>query len=124
MSAYREKLPPPNDPTAFELLCLDLWSDIWSIDAGAQVNGRSGQPQAGVDFFGRHRGRLVGVQCKQKDGQRTKVTTQELDIEVKKALKFKPKLDKFILATSGPRDVKIQKHARQMTVRHRLRRLF
>src|ERR1700676_2598167 len=67
MSADIERWDPPNDPTAFESLCLELWRDIWN-DPNAQKNGRSGQPQAGVDVFGQHDGKWAGVQCKQKDG--------------------------------------------------------
>ena len=67
MSADSEWWPPPNEPAAFESLCLDLWREIWN-DPGAQKNGRSGQAQAGVDVFGVHSGRQMGVQCKQKDG--------------------------------------------------------
>lgn len=82
MSAAIERWEPPNDPTAFESLCLDLWREVWH-DLSAQKNGRSGQPQAGVDVFGQHEGKWVGVQCKQKHGLvRRKVTVQELEAEV------------------------------------------
>ena len=68
MSSDIERWEPPNDPTAFESLCLYLWKDIWQ-DSGAQKNGRRGQKQDGVDIFGREKGQLIGVQCKQKDGR-------------------------------------------------------
>ena len=29
MSANIERSEPPNDATAFEFLCLDVWKDIW-----------------------------------------------------------------------------------------------
>src|SRR5580704_16960462 len=103
MSADIERGDPPNDPTAFESLCLDLWSDIWQDHA--QKNGRSGQPQAGVDVYGQHQGKWIGVQCKQKDGLlRHKLTFRELDEEVAAARKFEPALCGFILATTRPRD--------------------
>jgi hypothetical protein len=109
MSADDERYPPPNDPTAFEALCLDLWKEIWD-DPGAQKNGRSGQPQAGVDVFGVFGDRRMGVQCKQKEGLlRTELTIGELEQEVEKALGFKPPLDTFIVATSGPTDVKARR---------------
>ncbi len=38
MNADSETYPPPNEPAAFESLCLDLWKDIWS-DPGARKNG-------------------------------------------------------------------------------------
>ena len=92
MSADIERWEPPNDPTAFESLCLDLWRDIWH-DSNAQKNGRSGQPQAGVDVFGQHEGKWVGVQCKQKDGLLwSKVTVKELEAEVEAAKQFNPPL--------------------------------
>src|ERR1035438_4402625 len=124
MSAGTETLPPPNEPGAFESLCLDLWKEIWR-DPGAQKNGRRGQPQAGVDVYGQQDGRWVGVQCKQKDGQlRSKVTVKELEREVSEALTFKPKLTAFILATSGPTDGKVQQRARELTDQHRAKGLF
>jgi hypothetical protein len=68
MSSDIERWEPPNDATAFESLCLDLWKDIWQ-DSGAQKHGRRGQKQDGVDIFGYEKGALVGIQCKQKDGR-------------------------------------------------------
>ncbi len=107
--------PPPDDPSAFESLCLDLYKEIWG-DSGAQKNGRSGQGQSGVDVFGKGRdGQPVGVQCKQKSGMlRTKLTAAELKEEVKKASDFRPPLRLFIVATTGPRDKAIQARAREL----------
>ena len=116
MTADHEQLLPPDDPAVFESLCLDLFRDVWGEDSGAQKNGRSGQPQAGVDVFGRSGGGWVGIQCKQKDGLlRTRVTVGELEQEVAAARGFKPPLSRFILATTGPRDAKVQKRARELT---------
>ena len=115
MSSDQEQLLPPNEPTTFESLCLDLWREIWG-DPGAQKNGRSGQPQAGVDIFGRAAEGWVGVQCKQKDGLlRTSVTAAELAAEVTAARSFTPRLRRFLLATSGPRDARLQERARELT---------
>ena len=124
MSADIERWEPPNDATAFESLCLDLWRDIWH-DPNAQKNGRSGQPQAGVDVFGQHQGNWVGVQCKLKDGLlRSKVRVKELEAEVEAAKQFKPPLANFILATTGPRDAKVQERARNLTEEHKPQGLF
>ena len=123
MSADIERWDPPNDPTAFESLCLDLWRDIWQEHA--QKNGRSGQPQAGVDVFGQRQGMWIGVQCKQKDGMlRRKVTITELDEEVAAAKRFTPPLSTFILATTGSRDVALQQRARELTEQHRDQGIF
>jgi len=119
MSVDIERWEPPNDPTAFESLCLDLWREIWH-NPSAQKNGRSGQPQAGVDVFGQHQGKWEGVQSKQKDGLlRSKVTIKELEEEVEAAKQFNPPLANFILATTGPRDAKVQERARELTEEHK-----
>jgi hypothetical protein len=124
MSADIERWDPPNDPTAFESLCLDLWREIWNYP-DPQKNGRSGQPQAGVDVCGQHEGKWAGVQCKQKDGLLwSKVTVKELEAEVEAAKQFNPPLESFILATTGPRDAKVQKRAREFIEKHKQKGLF
>lgn len=124
MSSDIERWEPPNDATAFESLCLDLWKDIWQ-DSGAQKHGRRGQKQDGVDIFGREKHKLVGVQCKQKDGHLwAKVTEAELEAEVEAARRFRPKLARFILATTAPRDAALQRKANQLTEQHRQQKLF
>src|SRR5260221_4482211 len=118
------ELPPPSNPDVFESLCLDLWKDVWQ-DAEAKKNGRRGQNQDGVDIFGRNSGKWIGVQCKQKNGLlRTRLTSKELEDEVKDACNFKPALHQFILATSGPRDGIVQERARQLTDEHHSKGLF
>ena len=124
MSAHSESLLPPNDPADFESLCLDIWQAIWH-DPGAQKNGRKGQPQTGVDVFGRDYNEWVGIQCKQKDGLlRSKVTAKELEEEVRNANNFEPPLSKFILATTGPADEAMQRRARELTEKHHAKGLF
>ncbi len=115
--------PPPEEPAAFESLCLDLWREIWS-DPGAQKNGRLGQAQAGVDVFGVHQGRQMGVQCKQRGGLHSHVTVKELEHEVEQALGFRPPLDTFILATIGPADARLQERARELSKELRSRGFF
>jgi tetratricopeptide (TPR) repeat protein len=124
MSSDIERWEPPNDSTAFESLCLDLWKDIWQ-DSDAQKNGRRGQRQDGVDIFGHENGSVVGVQCKQKDGRLwAKVTPGELEAEVEAARRFEPKLARFILATTALRDTAVQQRANQLTEQHEKAGLF
>jgi tetratricopeptide (TPR) repeat protein len=124
MSSDIERWEPPNDATAFESLCLDLWKDIWR-DSDAQKNGRRGQHQDGVDIFGHENGSVVGVQCKQKDGRLwAKVSPGELEAEVKAAQRFQPKLARFILATTASRDTAVQRRANQLTEQHKQAGLF
>src|SRR5262249_47073679 len=84
-------------------------------DPHTQLNGRTGQPQHGVDIFGyrnRDPRRLVGIQCKNLDSE---ITVEELETELEKALLFKPFLSEFILVTTAPRDERIQRRARELT---------
>lgn len=105
-------LEPPADPVEFESLCLDLFRDIWD-DPGAKKNGRSGQKQDGVDVYGRTSEGWVGVQCKQRDRRlRSGLTCEELKEEVAQAENFEPKLSRFVVATTGPRDARILSCAR------------
>lgn len=120
------QVPPPANWQDFESLCSELWRQLWN-DPDTQKHGRQGQPQHGVDVYGRPRQRSVwaGVQCKGKDNYTNQVVTAaELKREVKNALQFTPKLSRFILATTGPRDAKIQKLARNLTEQNRQKGLF
>ncbi|SAK53958.1 hypothetical protein AWB77_01486 [Caballeronia fortuita] len=127
MSSFDDfQIPPPADWQKFERFCRDLFSAHWA-DPSAQQNGRGGQQQNGVDCFGRNwtTGELEGVQCKGKDGRYDKaLTVDELTKEVGKALTFKPRLSRFILATSGQADAKVQQVAREISVQHRAKGLF
>lgn len=84
-------------------------------DPNTQMNGRDGQPQHGVDIYGRRAtdGKLVGVQCKKRLAE--KITSSELRNELANAKMFKPAIDEFILATTAGRDNTIQECARLLT---------
>ena len=87
----------------------------------AEMNGRAGQAQAGVDVYGTNAitGKIEGVQCKGKDGRYGhSVTKAELRKEVGKAFKFKPALSCYYLVTSGVADVAVQEEARLITEEH------
>jgi tetratricopeptide (TPR) repeat protein len=120
------QVPPPCNWQDFESLCRDLWSRIWG-DKNAQTNGRNGQQQNGVDIFGRDNvsGELQGIQCKLKNNRLGgKITNKELLEEVEKAKRFKPKLAKFILATTAQSDARIQEKAREITENNMRKNLF
>jgi tetratricopeptide (TPR) repeat protein len=83
-------------------------------DSSTQMNGRSGQPQCGVDVYGYREAKidaLVGIQCKLSSQP---LTSDELTVEVRKARQFKPALSEFILVSTAPRDAKIQEVARRI----------
>ena len=110
-------IPPPADWEDFEDLCRDLWALLWD-DPDTRKHGRRGQPQAGVDVYGRpQRGsKWNGVQCKLKSQiAGTQLTRAEILAEVKKARRFKPALAGFTLATTAPRDVGVEAIVREVT---------
>lgn len=114
MKLRKLKIFPLTDEDEFENLCLCLWKRILG-DPNAQLNGRRGQRQHGVDLFGRKSNSLdwVGVQCKvRSDG-----ILAESDIidDVEKAKHFNPRLSELIFATTAPRDAKLQTFVRTLT---------
>ncbi|ROT46746.1 SAVED domain-containing protein [Pusillimonas sp. NJUB218] len=126
MSLSSYNLPAPSDWQAFERFTRDLFSAVWN-DPRAQMNGRNGQPQSGVDVFGINvrTDSLEGVQCKGKDARYGhSVTIDELKSEVSKALTFSPALSHYYLVTSGVADVKVQEEARRINDTHKKAGLF
>lgn len=114
------QLPPPADWQAFERFTRDLFAAHWNYPT-AEMNGRAGQAQAGVDVYGINftTGKLEAVQCKGKDGRYGhSVTKEELRAEVDKALTFKPQPSHYYLVTSGAADVAVQEEARQISAAH------
>jgi hypothetical protein len=111
------RLPMPQNWQDFESICHRLWIEIWN-DPSAKKNGRQGQPQCGVDIFGKpiYNNMYSGIQCKDKNFQLGSLLEEnELIEECNKAIQFRPKLESFILATTSLRDVNIQKQARLLT---------
>lgn len=125
MSLPTKQYPPPGTWEEFESLCADLYELIWK-DPGTERHGRQGQPQGGVDIYGRPDGKnYTGVQCKKKDiWPAKKLTTDEIDEEVEKAKTWKPGLKHFIMATTAPNDEKVQAHARTITEAHKKKKIF
>ena len=116
-------LPPPANSTDFERLCRALFARHWGI-SGAQLHGRSGQRQHGVDFFGTNaNGQTNGGQSK-LHALPAELSESEVRDEVEKAKGFQPPLHQFVIATSSKRDASIQKLARQITSEHRAKGLF
>lgn len=107
-------LPKPTNWQDFERSTWALARCVLE-DPDAQMNGRQGQAQNGVDVFGTRKrdGKRVGVQCKKHWEE--EVTEKELKAELAKAIGFSPPIDVFILATTAPRDAGIQEVARKLT---------
>lgn len=117
-------LCPPQRWQDFEELTLEVARKIFD-ELGAHANGRQGQPQCGVDiFFEVNRERKTGVQCKRRDDRpdmpSTTLTFGEVKHEADNAVCFKPHLSFFIVATTGYRDVDLQKLVREENERRKL----
>lgn len=107
-------LPRPKDWQDLERATRELFACVLG-DPLTQLHGRLGQPQCGVDVYGRRGGQggdWVGVQCKLSVDP---ITEAELKNELGKAERFVPVISEFHLVTTSPRDVRIQEIARQIT---------
>jgi hypothetical protein len=110
------RLRIPKNWQDFEMLCHKLWRDFWN-DPNAQRNGRAGQPQAGVDVWGKpaYLDFYAGVQCKDKDSRLGSIlSTGDIDSECRKAVTFEPPIEEFTIATTACRDAEIQAYTRNL----------
>ncbi len=111
----KKQLSKPENWQDFERLCKKLWGEIWEVPNKIKRNGRSGQPQNGVDIYAIPNGEnsYWGIQCKGKDDYTdSKLTEEEIDSEILKAKNFNPKLDVFIFATTANKHSKIEEYIR------------
>ena len=110
------QIAKPVNEQDFERACEVLARCILK-DPNAQLHGRRGQRQHGVDIFGRRdrrSNRVVGVQCKLK-GVGKSLSEKEVKAEVEKALTFEPLLSEFIIVTTAPDDAKLQRLALELS---------
>jgi hypothetical protein len=110
------RLRIPKNWQDFEMLCHKLWRDFWN-DPNAQRNGRAGQPQAGVDVWGKpaYLDFYAGVQCKDRDSTLGSILSKnDIDTECRKAMTFEPPIEEFTIATTACRDVEIQTYTRTL----------
>ena len=106
------QISKPCDEQDFERICAVLFKCLIN-DPGIDGQGRRGQQQFGVDIIGFRDGdsnQIVGIQCKLK-GQNKRLTENEVRAEVKKALQFRPSLSEYIIATTAPKDAKLDRLA-------------
>lgn len=114
---------PPKNWQDFETLCLKLWGEIWNIPHEIDFNSDNSQGQNGVDIYGPIDGGLSynGIQCKNKklnliDGKPNRISITDIETEIEKAKSFQPSLSKLIIATSLPKDQKIEEYVRTKSV--------
>lgn len=111
----KKSIRPPENWQDFETLCKKLFGEIWGCSMTIKKNGRLGQPQSGVDVYGKPKGEKEywGIQCKGKDNYSdSKLTKSEIEEEIKKALLFEPELATFVFATTALKDIEIEKFIR------------
>ena len=111
----------------FQSFCLKLIRRVWN-DAYAQTHARQGQEQHGADITGSDYVNSLNnaaVQCKGTESNKLRVlSTSDIDSEVNKAKFFSPKLDLLIIAYSGERDGKLQRHVSALNLDHHEKSLF
>ena len=106
------RIPEPKGWDEFEDITLSAMRIRWN-SWDLSKHGRQGQKQNGVDIYGENsKGEYVGVQCK---NTLKELTEALIDNEIKLAAKFTPKIARLYIATTAPRDAKIQKYVRGMS---------
>ncbi|MBY3495345.1 tetratricopeptide repeat protein [Rhizobium laguerreae] len=109
----------PANYADFETSCMRLAEKYFSTP-NALKNGRTGQPQKGVDVWGyrnRDMRRPFGVQCKLKTTG-ADLTEAEVREEWAKALEFRTSIDEFFIWTTANNDVEMEELARELALEH------
>jgi len=122
---------PPKNWQDFETLCLKIWGEIWNIPHEIEFNSDNAQGQNGVDIYGPIDGGLSynGIQCKNKklnliDVKPNRISVGDVKAEIEKAKSFQPSLSKLIIATSLPKDQKVEEYVRIQSVENLKNGLF
>lgn len=119
MSTITQAFQPPLYWQQFEDLTEGVFRVLYD-DRRPTKFARVGQPQQGVDVYGRENGtgRLIDIQCKRMDELDEHnqprpggaVTKKIIKAELDKANGFKPALHTWVLATTAKRDANIQRY--------------
>jgi hypothetical protein len=110
-------IPIPKNHADFERKAVVLFREILK-DPSVKRLGRDGQEQFGVDLIGYRDekvSKIVGIQCKKKAPTST-LTADEVCAEVKKALKYSPKLQEYIIITSAKNDTALDQLAQKLSL--------
>lgn len=104
-------IPLPTAWDSFEEISRDALAIKWQ-SSNLTRNGRQGQRQHGVDFYGENDlGQLVGVQCKLVSA----LSMAEIEEEIAKAESFTPSLHVYYIATTVPPDAPLQEQVRLLS---------
>lgn len=113
------ELPRISNEVSFEEFCKDLWKDILK-DYTVERYGTRGQSQDGVDVACISKDEIIGIQCKRVET----LTKSKIDTEINLAKNFKPKLDKYIIATTLKKDKNLQTHVYNRLIENEHNGLF
>jgi len=121
-----KQMQKPENWQDFETLCKKL---RWEIRKCPEIkkNWRSWQKQYGVDVYWvpKCENGYYWIQCKGKDEYvHAQLTKEEVDLELKKAMEFAPKLQKLYFATTANKDVNIEEYVRKKDLENRAKWLF
>jgi hypothetical protein len=98
----------------FESIVKDGMALAWNSPT-LQRNGRPGQQQDGVDIFGPdYLGRPIAIQCK-RYRKELKFSTVEAEVERAGRFQSEGRLSCLYLATTAPRDAKLQRKVRALS---------
>jgi len=108
----------PNNWQDFENMCKELL-DLEYPHQYIKTKKNTTLPQNGVDSYKQLPNCCIGVQSKKKDLDVGKaVTIKDIKEEIRKAKKFSPKLNKYIIITSLPIDSKTETFSRRVNQRY------
>lgn len=114
-------IPAPRGWSEFEEIVASCLRIRWSNKNISRI-GRSGQSQHGVDIYGNDDlGRRAGVQCKLFEGN---LNPNVVIKEVQKAERFLPYLDIYYIATTAPRDTKLQQKINELSEERKMNHKF
>ena len=102
------KIPPLKTWDQFQKMVCELFREIWQ-DPHAQEFGRQGQKQDGIDIIGRRSSNheYEAVQATIE----SPLTKKKIENDFESSKKLGLKIDCFIIASTSPRDVELQKYA-------------
>ncbi|SDY99203.1 hypothetical protein [Nitrosomonas sp. Nm33] len=105
-------IPSPKSWEEFQEITLSAAKLRWKTDKFFG-NGRGGQRQKGVDVYGTTLdGQLVGIQCKNSPSG---LDDSDVTKEITKAESFQPALTTLYIATTSPRDARLQESVRKIS---------
>lgn len=104
-------LPIPQDDKEFEIIVKDYCKKIYN---NADLFGRNGQKQNGIDIFSVNEddNTIIGIQCKFY----SKINKKDIDSIINELEGFTQPLSKIIIATTAKRDSKIQEYTLELNV--------